>query len=91
MTTKSKKHILESTHTLNRNADKVTDPLFDSNDFFDANDLVQVKYEMLRKVAKEDWKIAQVATVFGFSRLSFYKIQSRFEEAGLEGLIPKSL
>ena len=89
MNKNSKKHSLESTKTLNKAADKVADPLFDSDDFFDANDLVQVKYEMLRKVAKENWKVSKAANAFGFSRLSFYNAQSRFEQGGLEGLTPK--
>ena len=35
---------------LNRHADHITDPVFGAHQFFDARDLVQVKYEMLRRV-----------------------------------------
>ena len=35
--------------SLNPHPDQVTDELFRNNNFFDARDLVQVKYEMLRR------------------------------------------
>ncbi len=35
---------------LNPRPDKVVDPIFASSDFFDPRDLVQVKYEMVRRV-----------------------------------------
>ena len=89
MSKDSKKMGLKLSNTFNRHSDKISDPLFSGDDFFDPNDLLQVKYEMLRKVSKENWKISKAAKSFGFSRLSFYKIQARFEEAGLEGLIAK--
>ena len=38
---------------LNPDPSRVTDELFDSGEFFDAEDLVQVKYEMLRRVRAE--------------------------------------
>jgi transposase len=67
----------------------VTDPLFRETDFCDARDLVQVKYEMLRRVRVEGQHITDSAAAFGFSRPSFYQAQFAFEEAGLAGLIPK--
>ena len=39
--------------TLNPNPGKVHDPKFQENEFFDPRDLVQVKYEMLRRVSIE--------------------------------------
>ena len=36
--------------SLNPHPDAVQDPLFAAADFFDARDLVQVKYEMVRRV-----------------------------------------
>ena len=41
-----KHQILRQTDTLNPRADRVTDELFSGSDFFDPNDLLQVKYEM---------------------------------------------
>jgi transposase len=74
---------------LNRRAQSVTDPLFQQNAFFDARDLVQVKYEMLRRVQVDGQAVTQAAAAFGLSRPSFYEAQSAFQEAGLAGLIPK--
>ena len=41
---------LADSGTLNPNPEEVTDPLFKGHVFFDAQDLIQVKYEMLRRV-----------------------------------------
>ena len=73
---------LEKLSTLNSRADKVVDELFQSHDFFDPRDLVQVKYEMLRRVKEDNWSITNAAAAFGFSRPSFYEAQSEFEHAG---------
>jgi len=74
---------------LNPHPDNVSDPLFEGSDFFDARDLVQVKYEMLRRVRVEQRSVRESATTFGFSRPSFYQAQASFEFAGLSGLLPK--
>lgn len=73
---------------LNRKPEEVTDPLFDDSDFFDPRDLVQVKYEMLRRVRMDGASITDSATACGFTRPSFYQAQSAFEDAGLAGLLP---
>jgi transposase len=75
--------------SLNPHPENVTDPLFKGSDFFDARDLVQVKYEMLRRVRTEQQPISGTASAFGFSRPSFYQAQSAFELSGLSGLLPK--
>ena len=49
MNPQQKRQILRQTGTLNPRADQVTDELFSGSDFFDPNDLLQVKYEMLRR------------------------------------------
>ena len=68
----------------------MTDPPFVSGeDFFDVNDLVQVKYEMLRRVHKEGQSVVQTTVNFGFSRPSFYRAQEAFENEGLPGLLPQ--
>ena len=77
-------------HALNPRAQAVTDPAFTAdNPFFDARDLVQVKYEMLRRVRQEGEPVSQTAAAFGFSRPSFYEVQAVFERAGLPGLMPQ--
>jgi len=67
----------------------VTDELFRTHEFFDPRDLVQVKYEMLRRVRLEGMSVTRAAADFGFSRLSFYQTRATFEADGLGGLIPK--
>jgi transposase len=66
----------------------VTDDLFAASEFFDPRDLVQVKYEMLRRVEKDGQPVTQAAAKFGFSRPSFYQAQSALAQRGLAGLIP---
>lgn len=67
----------------------VTDPLFQNSDFFDARDLVQVKYEMLRRVRVDSWPVTAAAQAGGFSRPAFYQAQEAFAQSGLPGLLPK--
>lgn len=86
---KSKNGILKESGTLNLKPKSITDGLFQENDFFDPHDLLQVKYEMLRRVLKEGWNVARAAREFGFSRPHFYELRSAFEKEGLYGLSPK--
>ena len=85
----NKLKILEENGSLNKNADKVKDPLFQNNSFFDAKDIVQVKYEMLRAVEKDRQSIIQTSETFGFSRVSYYKILNSFKKYGIEGMLPR--
>jgi len=71
------------------NTHPVGDTLFSDNDFFDSRDLVQVKYEMLRRVRQEGEPVRRVATSFGFSRVSFYKTSGEFNREGIPGLLPR--
>ena len=85
----AKRWVLDQNDTLNKNADKVTDPKFKNIAFFDPDDIVQVKYEMLRSVQKDGTGIQQASKSFGFSRITFYKTGKAFNEDGLAGLIPQ--
>ena len=69
---KSKRDALKRHGTLNPHPNAVTDPLFQTGDFFDRDDLVQVKYEMLRRVTVDKQSVTQSATAFGFSRPTYY-------------------
>ena len=66
----------------------MTDPLFRHSAFFDPNDLVQVKYEMLRSVEKEGRAVVEAAKAFGLSRPVFYVTQGLFKREGWPGLLP---
>jgi transposase len=80
---------LRADGVLNRRADQVADPLFGMHEFFDARDIVQVKYEMLRRVEIDAQPIAPTAAAFRFSRPSFYQAQQAFQRRGLAGLLPR--
>jgi len=73
---------------LNGKYQGVKDELFVERDFFDPKDMVQVKYEMLRRVSADGQSVTRAAAAFGFSRLSFYQARSAFEAGGLPGLVP---
>jgi transposase len=85
----TKRKALQGQGTLNPRPAEVTHPLFHTSDFFDADDMIQVKYEMLRQVRVERQPITQSAKAFGFSRPSFYQAQLAFDQNGLSGLIPQ--
>jgi transposase len=83
-----KRQTLRQQGTLNPRPQAVTHELFQKSDFFDPNDLVQVKYEMLRQVQSESRPISQAAKAFGLSRPSFYQAQAALTQVGLAGLLP---
>jgi transposase len=80
---------LKRTGTLNSRPESVSDPLFKENPFFDPKDLLQVRYEMLRRHKVEGVSIVGVATRFGVSRPTVYQANAAFQQAGLSGLLPK--
>jgi transposase len=84
-----KRDALRQQGVLNPRPGDVTDPRFAENSFFDPRDLVQVKYEMLRRVQAEGHSITETAAAFGFSRPSFYQAQAAFAQEGLAGLVPR--
>jgi transposase len=85
----SKADILREEGTLNPASGKVLDPKFRESEFFDPRDVVQVKYEMLRRVSVENASVTAVAQEYGVSRPTYYQARSGLEEAGIAGLVPK--
>jgi transposase len=85
----AKTQALRQSGTLHPRAGKVQDRLFLEESFFDPQDLIQVKYEMLRRVQKDEMPISTVAASFGVSRPAFYKAQRDFAREGLAGLIAR--
>src|SRR5271169_3580305 len=80
---------LKRTGTLHPHPAAVSDTLFRQNPFFDPKDLLQVRYEMLRRHLVEGASIVAVSATFGVSRPTFYQAQAAFQQAGLSGLLPK--
>src|ERR1700719_1285530 len=85
----SRRGALKRHGTLNPYPDAVTDALFQTGDFFDADDLVQVKYEMLRRVRVDKQPVSHSASAFGFSRPTYYQAEEDFQRDGLYGLLPE--
>jgi transposase len=79
---------LARTGTLNARPEAVRDEQFASSEFFDARDLVQVKYEMVRRVRVDGDPVTSTAAVFGFSRPSYYEAAAAVDRDGLGGLVP---
>jgi transposase len=73
----------------NPKPERVLDPVFSEDPFFDPEDLVQVKYEMLRYARVDGASVSAAASLYGFSRPAFYEAHRRFESQGLPGLLAK--
>lgn len=84
----SKRQALQASGTFNRRAERVRHPLFQKSEFFDPQDLLQVKYESLRAVQKDQCSLARAASEFGLSRPTLYQAQAHFKTQGVEGLLP---
>ncbi len=80
---------LRAQSALNPRPEAVTDEEFLSSEFFDSRDLLQVKYEMLRRVEREGQPVSRAAASFGLSRPTFYQARSALTEGGLPGLLPQ--
>jgi transposase len=83
-----KRESLAKDGVLNPRPEAIHDALFAGNPFFDAKDLVQVRYEMVRRHRVDGVAISAVATNFGVSRPTFYKASRALQEAGVPGLLP---
>jgi transposase len=79
---------LARSRTLNPRPEAVVDEAFRSSEFFDARDLVQVKYEMVRRVEADRLAVVAAAGAFGFSRQSYYTAARALADEGLAGLVP---
>jgi transposase len=87
--TDPKRTALRERRTLNPRPERVSDALFQQSAFFDARDLPQVKYEMIRRVEVDRAAVADAAAAFGLSRPSFYEARAAVARDGLAGLLPR--
>jgi hypothetical protein len=63
-------------------------PAFLAEEFFDARDTAQFKYEMVRRVTVDGEPVTATAAAFGYSRPSYYQAAAALAASGLEGLVP---
>ena len=84
-----KNKLLRSMGCFNWQAGRVKSPLFANKGFFDPEDKVQVKYEMLRAVHVEGRRVVKASKEFGFSRETYYKAERDFWQEGTVGLMEK--
>lgn len=85
----SKSQALREQGALHPRPESIDDEGFRTHEFFDPRDLVQVKYEMLRRHRIDSQPVAAVARRFGVSRQAFYKAETAFKTEGLPGLVPR--
>ena len=84
-----KTRALRNHSCLNPHPERVRDELFLSNAFFDPRDLLQLKYEMLRRVREDHASVRHSAARFGLSRPTYYQAQRAYEAGGLPALLPR--
>jgi transposase len=84
----AKRQALQAASTFNPRYARVRHPLFQGSEFFDPQDLLQLKYESLRAVQQEQYSLARAASEFGLSRPTLYQAQAHFAAQGVEGLLP---
>ena len=85
----SKTGALAEDGTLNPAPEKVRDPKFQEDGFFDPRDIVQVKYEMLRRASVEKASVTEASEEYGVSRPTYYQAKADFDEGGIAGLVPR--
>jgi transposase len=84
----AKETALRRSRTLNPRPQDVTDEAFTSGEFFDARDMVQVKYEMVRRHREDGASVTAAAAAFGLSRQSFYQSAAALDGGGIAALVP---
>ncbi len=82
-----KTEFLRKEGLLNPRPERVTHPLFETNDFFDPLDLPQVRYEMLRAARVDKVSVAEACRLLGLSREYFYRLERKFLGRGYVALL----
>jgi transposase len=83
-----KAHFLAQCGALHPHPRRIQDPLFRGSTFFDPRDLIQVRYEMVRRFRVSGQAAIAVARSFGVSRQLLYVLAQAFQDRGLPGLFP---
>jgi len=88
-TNKQKESYLQDNGVLNPHPERVQDELFLANEFFDPRDLLQVRYEMIRRHQIDKVSVLDTSKQFGVSRVTFYQITGLYDNLGIIGLVPQ--
>ncbi len=83
-----KAHFLAQRGALHPHPQRVQDALFRGSTFFDPRDLIQIRYEMVRRFRVNGHAAIEVARSFGVSRQLLYVLAQAFQDRGLPGLFP---
>lgn len=84
-----KAQFLASYQALHPHPERIGDSLFQQGGFFDPRDLVQVRYELLRRHLVDKQPVTEIIQDFGVSRQMFYVLLRKFQQEGLSGLLPR--
>ena len=79
---------LREARCLNPHPEQVTNEAFLAEQFFDARDAVQVKYEMVRAVTVDGMPVTAAAAAFGCSRPSYYQASAALTDPGSKASVP---
>ena len=83
-----KRKSLKDAGLLHPTPDRVRDSLFkDHPEFFDPQDLLQVRYEMLRAHKVDGENIVAISERYGVSRQTFYNLWEKFSKVGSAALL----
>jgi len=85
----AKSEALRQHGALHPSPEDIHDEAFRRDEFFDPRDLVQVRYEMLRRHQIDGDAVTEVASAFGVSRQAYYMTVAGFEARGIAGLMPR--
>ena len=85
-----KRQHLREAGLLHPQPERIRDPLFEqAPEFFDAEDHLQVRYELLRAHLVDRDAVSAICGRYGISRQTFYNLQDKFVGQGTGGLLPK--
>jgi len=83
-----KRQALQDRRTLHPAPETVTAELFLKHpEFFDPEDKLQVRYELMRATGRGEMTVTEACRVFGISRQTFYILQRAFSARGVAGLM----
>ncbi len=82
-----KREALRAQRTLHAAPERVTAaPFLEHPEFFDREDKLQVRYELLRATGQGEMSVSGACRAFGVSRQTFYVLQRAFSARGVAGL-----